>query len=586
MTATSNSAKSESKTIPPCSHDIVFGGLCAQCFAHVKEDDIPAVAGQHGHHRPGLLTASLDVRVSTATLQGIQANERTRRANAKRLVLVLDIDHTLLHTGSAQQAARAVRRRGAGSRSRCSVVTTPNGTRYYVRLRPHLPDFLRQARELCDLYLYTHGTGVYAEGIVREIDPDGRFFGSPPRLFTRDNTPLGLKNLREIFPADTSQVLVVDDRDEVWPPDIRNTQLIKVSPYLFFDGDHRRGASLEGCVAAWQPDKAGSSSANICEKSPAPASEQSCVVTAESEAGCGGSHGPSESGHQNVTSISSVVGRRESSAGGLEKRRRTDGEIKVDVSELGEEEGPKPVANLSAQIAPNRVPSENTSRQSVLTGRSATLQGEGTVDSVRASTVCDSGENTAGDMERGHSAGEMKVNASKQRKGDRESVADLDAQLPAVAEILRRVHRATFCNASEADPTVAKDDDIFPHVADILPALRQRTLEGCVVCFTGVSQPGTPPERHPLAWWCIQLGATVDEGVGEATTHLVAARRDTKKFVLAFQRHTAGLVPHVVHPGWVLRAAATWQRPLEADFAVVKEGAWPSFVDIWATSNS
>merc|ERR1719507_768149 len=86
------------------------------------------------------------------------------------------------------------------------------------------------------------------------MDPKGVYFGKPPRLFTRDNTPVGLKDIKEIFPFDTSQVLIVDDRDEMWHPKVRTSHVLKVSPFLWFANDARAGSSLEGSVANWQQD--------------------------------------------------------------------------------------------------------------------------------------------------------------------------------------------------------------------------------------------------------------------------------------------------------------------------------------------
>ncbi|CAK0861373.1 unnamed protein product [Prorocentrum cordatum] len=124
-----------------------------------------------------------------------------------------------------------------------------------VRFRPHVRPFLQWALEHFDLYLYTHGTTAYATEVVGRLDPDRAFFGVPARLFTRDNTPQGLKDLREIFPHDPSRALVVDDRDEVWCPEVRKGQLVRVSPFLSFRGDPREGVSLEGSAAAGQREQ-------------------------------------------------------------------------------------------------------------------------------------------------------------------------------------------------------------------------------------------------------------------------------------------------------------------------------------------
>mmetsp|Transcript_49392 Transcript_49392/g.132588 ORF Transcript_49392/g.132588 Transcript_49392/m.132588 type:complete len:263 (+) Transcript_49392:1808-2596(+) len=152
-----------------------------------------------------------------------------------------------------------------------------------------------------------------------------------------------------------------------------------------------------------------------------------------------------------------------------------------------------------------------------------------------------------------------------------------DRQLPAVAEILRRLHRGTFGGDSGSRGGVGADppEGGVPFVSDMLPALRRATLHGCVVAFTGVS---VVAPTHPLAWWCQQLGAAVQGELSAQVTHLVAARRDTGKCAEARRRLAEGPRGlHVVHPGWVLRALATWRRPCEVDFALPPEGPLPDF---------
>eukprot|EP00971_Amphidinium_carterae_P338867 6476401-Amphidinium_carterae.1 len=186
-----------------CLHEVSFGGLCVACGC-----DISALAGAAGagQQRPGSLTTCMDLQVQGNALNKIEAEERERRIKARKFVLVLDIDHTLLVT-----AASGVQQQ------RFQVHTiVVDGYSLDVRLRPHLDEFLRDAHVMADLYLYTHAAQAYAEEVVSLIDPTGEYFGRPPRLFSRQNTEPSAKRLSQIFGFDTSLVVVVDDRDEVW----------------------------------------------------------------------------------------------------------------------------------------------------------------------------------------------------------------------------------------------------------------------------------------------------------------------------------------------------------------------------------
>lgn len=58
---------------------------------------------------------------------------------------------------------------------------------YVVKLRPGLHQFLKSLREQYDLFIYTHGTRIYAEAIAEIIDPDDTLFRH--RIVARTDTP-------------------------------------------------------------------------------------------------------------------------------------------------------------------------------------------------------------------------------------------------------------------------------------------------------------------------------------------------------------------------------------------------------------
>jgi RNA polymerase II subunit A-like phosphatase len=91
------------------------------------------------------------------------------------------------------------------------------------------------------------GTRAYAEEVCAAIDPDGKIFGG--RVLSRDesgstshhlaHTPyfcskatVGLtqKSLQRLFPCDTSMVVIIDDRADVWE---WSPNLLKVVPCAF-----------------------------------------------------------------------------------------------------------------------------------------------------------------------------------------------------------------------------------------------------------------------------------------------------------------------------------------------------------------
>mmetsp|Transcript_122663 Transcript_122663/g.381230 ORF Transcript_122663/g.381230 Transcript_122663/m.381230 type:complete len:723 (-) Transcript_122663:17-2185(-) len=237
----------------PCCHRVAFAGLCVDCGAEVEPEDDGSSSDSTsttGFVRPGFVTARPDLRVSSSAVREMEKDTRETLIRDERLVLVLDIDHTLLATCEVKPGAPELPEAElVGSQ----VLPLLERGRYRVKLRPGLQQFLRSMHGLFQLYLYTQGTVAYAEAVVQLMDPDATFFGRPPRLFARETTPQGLKELTEIFPSDTSIVLVLDDRDEVWPPHVRSAQVVKASPFLAWDNDSRKHISLEGVVGQCQP---------------------------------------------------------------------------------------------------------------------------------------------------------------------------------------------------------------------------------------------------------------------------------------------------------------------------------------------
>lgn len=89
-------------------------------------------------------------------------------AQSKKLVLVLDIDHTLLHTTKNPHASIAFKRQQLSQDIFMFSLASPSGgsdMSYFVKLRPGLMEFLRAMRELYFIVLYTKGLKVYAEKV-------------------------------------------------------------------------------------------------------------------------------------------------------------------------------------------------------------------------------------------------------------------------------------------------------------------------------------------------------------------------------------------------------------------------------------
>ena len=105
------------------------------------------------------------------------------------------------------------------------------GCTYFVKPRPGWEQFFSSMASKYEMHVYTMGTRAYAEEVCAAIDPDKKIFGG--RILSRDESgSLTQKSLQRLFPCDTSMVVIIDDRADVWG---WSPNLVKVIPcaYLF-----------------------------------------------------------------------------------------------------------------------------------------------------------------------------------------------------------------------------------------------------------------------------------------------------------------------------------------------------------------
>lgn len=174
----------------------------------------------------------------------MDAARAARLRSVRRLTLVLDLDHTLIH---AIEVHDGVGR--AGVDSICAThdevhVFTEGSATFAVKLRPRVRDFLRSCAALFELQVDTAATRAYARRVCDILDPTGELFGD--RIVSRCDTKL--KNQKETAwlhrsLTDHSMVLILDDTEAVWPG---ANNLILIERYVFWSQEQGHATNAPG----------------------------------------------------------------------------------------------------------------------------------------------------------------------------------------------------------------------------------------------------------------------------------------------------------------------------------------------------
>ncbi|CUS21425.1 LAQU0S03e02300g1_1 [Lachancea quebecensis] len=234
-----------------CSHEVTYGGLCVVCGKTVEEDDQSAPDNGFSNSKLTVAHNNTNIKVSERQAATIEKTAQKHLRKHKKLVLVVDLDQTVIHCGvdpTIQEWANdpsnpnydALKNVKTFSLDEDPILPPfymgprppPRKCQYYVKLRPGLQEFFDKIAPHFELHIYTMATRAYALEIAKIIDPAGELFGD--RILSRDeNGSLTHKSLERLFPMDQSMVVIIDDRGDVWS---WCENLIKVVPYNFFVG--------------------------------------------------------------------------------------------------------------------------------------------------------------------------------------------------------------------------------------------------------------------------------------------------------------------------------------------------------------
>ncbi|KAM8883419.1 RNA polymerase II subunit A C-terminal domain phosphatase [Synchiropus picturatus] len=619
--------------IEECCHPIVMKGLCAECgqdltqlqsFSRNQQTPISTATVSMVHSVPELM-------VSTEQAEQLGREDQQRLHRNKKLVLMVDLDQTLIHT--TEQHVQRISNKGIFhfQLGRGEPVL-------HTRLRPHCKEFLEKIAKLYELHVFTFGSRLYAHTIAGFLDPEKKLFSH--RILSRDECidPFSKTgNLRNLFPCGDSMVCIIDDREDVWK---FAPNLITVKKYIYFQGTGDINAP-PGSREAQAARKVSSTNAqpDSTEQTRTPSSDdqnnglskkdndQDASAKEDLTSKCSQEESTAE--HTPLTddvegqSLSSLgcemdTGSLEMSVDGEQnnlkgdgKRRTRDTQDSAYSSTFSHE-----AANLDLDISSDSdsFSEKTTSKESAGEDKSsqtkfsepggdtsepsdavvaregddkAPIESKNSQDTAESSGVllpdtdlgngCQEKREPETESQISEQSGvtlveELLDQSMEDDEDDEDTFNDQDDHLIYLEEVLERIHGEYY---ARYESYLKREVCDAPDIRKIVPELKRKTLEGTTLVFSGLYPTNYPLERTREHYHAKALGAKIskqlvlDSKDANSTTHLIAAKTGTEKV-----RQGQGLKHlHVVNPDWLWSCLERWERveeqlfPLKEDYS-------------------
>lgn len=533
-----------------CYHPTVWRNMCAECGTYLKEKETCSASVAMEHTIPDLLISEKDA-------QSLGREDELRLLKSRQLVLLVDLDQTLIHTTNDN-----IPNNLKDVYHFQLPFGWPQDVRWYhTKFRPRTKEFLESMSKLFELHICTFGVRSYAHTIARFLDPNGKYFQQ--RILSRDecfHPTLKTSNLKALFPCGDSMVCIIDDRQDVWKNALN---LVHVKPYRFFDGtadinappeaDKTVADGTENCTVNVSRRKA---KIVKVQKSDANGTRQK-----EAKLESGDENLKTKSKDENELQPSICDGAKDIPQKNSENGLKNDFEKDVSESNTGDPVDAPPSETTSTPDAP---PSETTSMPDA-------PPSETTSTPVNDADCADKAPEEPS-VSKSSSSSKL---VSEQTEEDCKEVLefieweDLDDYLIYLADILQRIHSAFYEMYDEMKQNASAPT---PDLKKIVPYVRKKVLQGARILFSGVFPTNQAPETARAFQAAIGLGATVhmtfvppdaaskDAGgaskdAGGATTHLVAAKLGTEKMRLVSKFKEV----KIVSPEWLWACADRWE---------------------------
>lgn len=133
---------------------------------------------------------------------------------------------------------------------------------------------------------------------------------------------------------------------------------------------------------------------------------------------------------------------------------------------------------------------------------------------------------------------------------------DTDDELDGLGGHLISVHEKFYAEYDRKQPAI-------PDVGNLLPHLKSRVFDGCVILFTGVFPIGTSLDSADIVQWVRSFGAVVVAELVPAVTHVITHSGGTLK-----ARQAAGMDIPVLSTSWLFACLREWVRVDIAEYRI------------------
>lgn len=604
-----------------CSHPVVMKGLCAECG-----QDLTQLQSKNGRQQMPLSTATVsmvhsvpELMVSSEQAEQLGREDQQRLHRNRKLVLMVDLDQTLIHT--TEQQCQQMSNKGI-----LHFQLGRGEPMLHTRLRPHCREFLEKVARLYELHVFTFGSRLYAHTIAGFLDPEKKLFSH--RILSRDECidPFSKTgNLRNLFPCGDSMVCIIDDREDVWK---FAPNLITVKKYVYFQGT----GDINAPPGSREPPARKKvnyppKGADIADQAPSvkDPEEGRPVSAIEQSNGLGkpmrelngdwaspAARAPLVDGRgppvcvqqQGRTSVEKQPA--QGTAGSdldfdlssdSESSSESEGQSSTTSDgESGEKKSrkkPKAAQDTRRAMQQGGAPGPGGERPTrpnhcgePVPGVQPDLQEEGERDSFcgLAGGSADKKEaetESQNSEQSGITVGESLDQSVEEEEDDEEEDDDGDDHLVHLEEILARVHSDYY---ARYDRYLRGETQEAPDIRKIVPELKSRVLADVTIIFSGLYPTNFPVEKTREHYHATALGAKIltqlvlDPDAPDRATHLIAAKAGTEK---VRQAQACGQL-HVVNPDWLWSCLERWDKveeqlfPLSEDYGKVQREDSPA----------